>query len=67
MPQDQKTIEKSERNRGDHEQVHRGNAVCMVGPERPPLGLKLTAGGLPAWRIRSISSLTASPRLARPW
>ena len=30
MPQDQKTIEKPERNRRHHEQVHGGDTVCMV-------------------------------------
>ena len=30
MPQDEQTIEKPERNRRHHEQVHRGDAVWMV-------------------------------------
>jgi hypothetical protein len=30
MPQDEKTIEKPERNRRHHEQVHGGDAVGMV-------------------------------------
>jgi hypothetical protein len=36
MSQDEQTIEKPERNRGDHEQVHRGDAVRMVAQKRPP-------------------------------
>jgi hypothetical protein len=36
MPQDQKTIEKPERNRRHHEQVHGGDAVGMVAEKGPP-------------------------------
>ena len=36
MPQDEQTIEKPERNRRHHEQVHRGDAVWMVAQKRSP-------------------------------
>ena len=36
MPQDQNTIEKPERNRRHHEQIHRGDAVGMVAEKGPP-------------------------------
>jgi hypothetical protein len=36
MPQDEKTIEKPERNRRHHEKVHRGDTVCMIAQKRPP-------------------------------
>jgi hypothetical protein len=36
VPQDEKTIEKPERNRRHHEQVHRSNAIRMVAHKRAP-------------------------------
>ena len=35
MPQDEQTIERPERNRRHHEQVHRGDAVRMIAQKRP--------------------------------
>jgi len=41
VPQDQESVQQPKRDRGDHEQIHRGNAVGMIAKE-----------GLPALRRR---------------
>jgi hypothetical protein len=39
MPDDQQTIEQTERDGGNDEQIDRGDAVGMIAEERlPPLG-----------------------------
>ena len=55
MPQDQKSIQQPERDRGDHEQIHRCDAVRVISKKRlPSLGWRtpssrhvLGNGGLP--------------------
>ena len=55
MPQDQKSIQQPERDRGDHEQIHRRDAVRVISKKRlPSLGRRtpssrhvLGNGGLP--------------------
>jgi hypothetical protein len=55
MPQDQKSIQQPERDRGDHEQIHRRDAVCVIAKKRlPSLGWRMPSprhvlcnGGLP--------------------
>src|SRR6195256_2364151 len=55
MPQDQKSIQQPERDRGDHEQIHRRDAVRVISKKRlPSLGWRppssrhvLGNGGLP--------------------
>ena len=56
MPQDQKSIQQPERDRGDHEQIHRSDAVRVISKKRlPSLGWRapssrhvLGNGGLPS-------------------
>jgi hypothetical protein len=36
MPQDQKSIQQPERDRGDHEQIHRRDAVRVISKKRLP-------------------------------